>query len=239
MKMYMPLVAQEDGHVQLIKQPGATLEAGDILAILSLDDPSRVKHATPFDGQLPSLGPPQVVGSKPPQRFSRLMKVLNNILDGFDNQVIMASTLKELIAVLRDTELPYGEWSAQHSALHSRMPNKLDTIFTQIVERTRARNAEFPAKQLAKALNKFLEENVQPSDAETLKATLAPLIDVMTRYADGLKAHEYKVFARLLEKYWEVEHLFSVRSRWYGDLPLLTRFLGIQHPGRRRYPQTS
>jgi acetyl/propionyl-CoA carboxylase alpha subunit len=31
MKMYMPLIAKEDGIVQLIKQPGATLEAGDIL----------------------------------------------------------------------------------------------------------------------------------------------------------------------------------------------------------------
>jgi hypothetical protein len=28
--MYMPLIAKEDGIVQLIKQPGATLEAGDI-----------------------------------------------------------------------------------------------------------------------------------------------------------------------------------------------------------------
>jgi hypothetical protein len=32
------------------KQPGATLEAGDILGILALDDPSRVKHAQPFTG---------------------------------------------------------------------------------------------------------------------------------------------------------------------------------------------
>ena len=90
MKMYMPLLAQEDGIVQLIKQPGATLEAGDILGILALDDPSRVKHAQPFLGQLPDLGPPSVVGTKPPQRFVLLHSILENILDGFDNQVIMA-----------------------------------------------------------------------------------------------------------------------------------------------------
>ncbi|KAK5169983.1 acetyl-coenzyme-A carboxylase, partial [Cryomyces antarcticus] len=122
MKMYMPLIAQEDGIVNLIKQPGATLEAGDILGILALDDPSKVKSAQPFLGQLPDLGVPQVMGNKPPQRFTYLYGVLSNILAGFDNQVIMQQTLKELIAVLKDPELPYGEWNAQASALHARMP---------------------------------------------------------------------------------------------------------------------
>ncbi len=58
MKMYMPLVASEDGIVQLIKQPGVSLEPGDILGILTLDDPARVKHAKPFEGLLPPMGSP-------------------------------------------------------------------------------------------------------------------------------------------------------------------------------------
>jgi acetyl-CoA carboxylase / biotin carboxylase 1 len=37
--MYMPHVASEDGVVKLIKQPGVSLELGDILSILTLDDP--------------------------------------------------------------------------------------------------------------------------------------------------------------------------------------------------------
>lgn len=212
MKMYMPLLAQEDGIVQLIKQPGATLEAGDILGILALDDPSRVKHAQPFLGQLPDLGPPQIVGTKPAQRFILLHTVLKNILHGFDNQVIMQSTLKELVEVLRDPELPYGEWNAQFSALHARMPQKLDTLFTQIVERARSRKAEFPAKNLNKALQRFVEESVAPGDADVLKAALAPLIEVVDRYAEGQKVHEFNVFSDLLEQYASVERLFSGRS---------------------------
>ena len=65
MKMYMPLLAQEDGIVQPIKQPGSTLEAGDILAILALDDPSKVKLAKPFEGQLPEYGPPVSLAPSP------------------------------------------------------------------------------------------------------------------------------------------------------------------------------
>ncbi|GKZ85606.1 acetyl-coenzyme-A carboxylase [Aspergillus niger] len=212
MKMYMPLIAQEDGIVQLIKQPGATLEAGDILGILALDDPSRVKHAQPFTGQLPELGPPQVVGSKPPQRFFLLHSILENILKGYDNQVIMNATLKELVEVLRNPDLPYGEWNAQSSALHSRMPQKLDSQLQNIVDKARARKAEFPAKQLQKTVQRFIEENVNPADAEILKTTLLPLTEVINKYLDGLKVHEFNVFIGLLEQYYEVEKLFAGRN---------------------------
>jgi acetyl-CoA carboxylase/biotin carboxylase 1 len=223
MKMYMPLIAQEDGIVQFIKQPGSTLEAGDILGILALDDPSRVKHAQPFLGNLPNLGPPQVVGNKPPHRFVLLHSILQNILQGFDNQVIMASTLKELVEVLRDPELPYGEWNSQFSALHSRMPQKLDGLFTQIVERAKARNADFPAKQLSKALTRFIDENVSPSDADLLKSAIAPLVRVMERYTEGLKVHEFDVFTDLLNQYWETERLFSGRNTRDEDVILRLR----------------
>ncbi|GAD93096.1 acetyl-CoA carboxylase [Paecilomyces variotii No. 5] len=223
MKMYMPLIAQEDGIVQFIKQPGATLEAGDILGILALDDPSRVKHAQPFTGQLPDLGPPQVVGNKPPQRFLLLYSILENILRGFDNQIIMGTTLKELVEVLRDPELPYGEWNAQFSALHSRIPQKLDAQLTQVVDRARARKAEFPAKQLQKTISRFIEENVNPGDAETLRTTLLPLLTVINRYMDGLKTHEFDVFIGLLEQYWEVEHLFTGRNVRDEDVVLRLR----------------
>ena len=212
MKMYMPLLASEDGIVQLIKQPGATLEAGDIIGILALDDPSRVKHAQPFLGQLPEFGPPQIVGNKPAQRFVLLHNTLRNILGGFDNQFILGSTLKDLIAVLRDIELPYSEWNAQFSALHARMPQKLDALFTQIVDRARARKVEFPAKALAKALHRFLDENVAASDIETLKSTLLPLTTVLDSYMEGQKVHELNVFAGLIDEYAAIEKLFSGRT---------------------------
>ncbi|KKY25558.1 putative acetylcarboxylase [Phaeomoniella chlamydospora] len=223
MKMYMPLIAQEDGIVQLIKQPGATLEAGDILGILALDDPSKVKHAQPFLGQMPDLGPPQIVGSKPPQRFALLHSILQNILAGFDNQVIMGATLKELVEVLRNQELPYGEWLAQSSALHSRMPQKLDQQFETIVEKARARKTEFPAKQLQKVLSRFIDENLSNSDGALLRTALQPLSAVMERYADGLKAHEFRVFTDLIEQYWSVESLFSSTTLRDEDVILKLR----------------
>ncbi|KAK0666538.1 acetyl-CoA carboxylase [Cercophora samala] len=212
MKMYMPLIAQEDGIVQLIKQPGATLEAGDILGILALDDPSRVKQAQSFIGQIPEYGPPVVVGNKPAQKFTLLFNTLKNILMGFDNQVIMLQTLKGLIEVLRDPKLPYSEFSAQFSALHARMPQKLDAQFSSVLERASSRSAEFPARNLAKVFQKFLDDNLtSKSDADALKTTLQPLTDVLDMYAEGQKVRELTVITELLNMYAEVERLFSGR----------------------------
>ncbi|OAA55536.1 acetyl-carboxylase [Niveomyces insectorum RCEF 264] len=211
MKMYMPLIAQEDGIVQLIKPPGSTLEAGDILGILALDDPSRVKHAQPFLDKLPDLGSPVVVGNKSSQRFSLLYNTLQNILLGYDNQTIMAPTLAGLIDVLRDPDLPFSEWNAQFSALHARMPQKLDALFGQIVDRAKSRHAEFPAKSLLRAFQKFTEEFVAREDAELLRTTLAPLTDVLALYLEGQKVRELNVISNLLSQYADTERLFSGR----------------------------
>jgi acetyl-CoA carboxylase / biotin carboxylase 1 len=223
MKMYMPLLAQEDGIVQFIKQPGSTLEAGDILGILALDDPSRVKQAQPFVEKLPDLGSPVIVGNKPAQRFAVLYNTLLNILMGFDNQTVMGQTLKDLIDVIRDPELAFSEWNAQFSALHARMPNKLDAQFTQIVDRAKARKAEFPSRNLSRAFQKFLDENVASADAELLKTTLTPMTEVLDLYADGQKVRELNVIANLLNFYVETERLFSGRQSQDEDVILKLR----------------
>lgn len=212
MKMYMPLLAAEDGHVTLIKQPGTTLEAGDILGMLALDDPSKVKSAQPFMGTIPEFGPPTVLGTKIPQRFSYLHGVLQNIMTGYDNNFVMKETLTELVDVLRDSELPYGEWVSESSALHARMPHKLDVTLSQIVDRAHSRTLEFPSKQLLKAYHRFMDENVPASDAAVLRTSLQPLVDVMERYSEGLKVHEYSVMIKFLQQYFEVENQFSGRT---------------------------
>ena len=211
MKMYMPLIAQEDGIVQLIKQPGAQLEAGEILGILSLDDPSKVKHAKPFDGQLPPMGLPVVVGDKPTQRCSRYVSILNNILDGYDNQVIMASTLKDLQEVLTDPQLPYGEWYGVYAALSSRMPPALESKLSTILHRAEHRQADFPARQLIKSWDDFFQDpdQISSADAANLQMQLAELVRIADAYKNGLQAHEFKVFEDFLTKYWAVESLFS------------------------------
>ncbi|KAF9077899.1 acetyl-CoA carboxylase [Rhodocollybia butyracea] len=217
MKMYMPLVASEDGIVQLIKQPGVSLDPGDILGILTLDDPTRVKHAKPFEGLLPTMGTPAVIGSKPNQRFLRCLGVLNDILDGFDNQAIMASTVKDLIEILHDPELPYSELSAILSSLSGRIPAKLDDSIHAVLDAARAKTdgKDFPAVRIKKVLENFIEASVLPQDRPMFRVQIGAIYDVMDRYAGGSKGHEVEVWSNLLGKYEATERLFggSIEAR--------------------------
>ncbi|THU97749.1 acetyl CoA carboxylase [Dendrothele bispora CBS 962.96] len=217
MKMYMPLVASEDGVVQLIKQPGVSLEPGDILGILTLDDPARVKHAKPFEGLLPSMGSPGVVGSKAHQRFIRCINILNDILDGFDNQAVMASTVKELIEVLHDPELPYSELTAILSSLSGRMPAKLDDSIRSAIDaaKTKGTSHEFPAARLKKLLDRYVQDSILPQDRAMFRTQLGAIYDVLERYQNGLKGHEYEVMSQLLERYEATESVFggSIEAR--------------------------
>jgi acetyl-CoA carboxylase/biotin carboxylase 1 len=101
------LHASEGGIVNFVKQPGVSLEPGDILGILTFDDltPGRVKHAEPFYGLFPSFGPPGVSGNKSDQLLARYVDVSSNILEGFDNQLVMEPSLIGLTDVLKDSDL--------------------------------------------------------------------------------------------------------------------------------------
>lgn len=210
MKMYMPLVASEDGIVQFVKQPGVSLEPGDILGILALDDPARVKHAKPFEGLLPPMGNPALQGNKPHQRMAYCLGILNDILDGFDNQAIMASTFKDLLDVLNDPELPFSETTSILSTLSGRMPQKLEDTVRAAVESARARDGlEYPAARLKKILEHFMQDNVRPQDRAMFRTQLGALFDVVDRFQGGLKAHQIETLAGLLSKYAETEKLFS------------------------------
>ncbi|KAI8443300.1 acetyl-CoA carboxylase [Phakopsora pachyrhizi] len=200
MKMYMPLVASEDGVPQFVKQPG------DILGVLTLDDPSRVKHAQPFAGQLPQMGMPNIIGSKPHQRYDSLLKILYDILDGYDNASVMQSTLKDLMAILKDPELPYGKATAILSTLSGRMPAKLEA-------------------SIRKVIDAFLDDGVRPTDRQTILNTLAPLEDVIQRFKGGLKSHSYLTLSDLMQAYYSDDAILQLREQNRDSLDEVVRLV--------------
>ncbi|KAG2157567.1 acetyl-CoA carboxylase [Suillus clintonianus] len=217
MKMYMPLVAAEDGVVQFVKQPGVSLEPGDILGILTLDDPARVKHAKPFEGLLPPMGLPGIIGNKTYQRFVRCTSTLNEILEGYDNQAIMASTFKDLVEVLHDPELPYSEVNTILSALSGRMPAKLEEGIRGAIETAKSKSDahEFPAVRIKKVLEHYVQDSILSHDKATFRSQLAALYDVLERFMGGMKGHEVHTIANLLSAYEQTEKLFggSIEAR--------------------------
>ncbi|KAJ1938712.1 acetyl-coenzyme-A carboxylase, partial [Linderina macrospora] len=201
MKMYMPLTATEDGIVQFVKQPGSTLTAGEVLGILTLDDPSRVKHAKPFEGQLSTYGPPQAYGNKTHQLLRRKLILLTNALDGYDTPIPAATLLKKIATLLEKPELPYLEIGEVLSALSSRLPPKLTgALQEEITKAQQLVSAAFPAKEMLAIIDGFLGD-MSPTDAVTLATTLQPVTQVLEDYKEGLVVHERTVFLNLLQRY--------------------------------------
>ncbi|KAJ1732462.1 acetyl-coenzyme-A carboxylase [Coemansia biformis] len=208
MKMYMQLTTSEDGIVQFVKQPGAGLAAGEVIGVLTLDDPSLVKHARPFEGQLPAFGPPQAYGTKTHQLLRRSLSLASNALDGYDTSQPPAQLLQELGGLLKRPELPFLEASEVLAALHSRLPARLSATLHAELTAAQEGGAEFPARALLGAVSDFLV-SLAPAQTVTLTATMEPLMQVLDAYRDGLDAHERDVFVSLLQRYVDTEEIFS------------------------------
>mmetsp|Transcript_9843 Transcript_9843/g.16193 ORF Transcript_9843/g.16193 Transcript_9843/m.16193 type:complete len:2349 (-) Transcript_9843:1208-8254(-) len=119
MKMYMPLVTPESGTIHYAKNEGAVLDAGDLIAVLTLDDPTKVRRAAPFEGSLPPMKPPRVMGDKWHQIMRNSLYAVRMIMAGYDNR---PEALGELIAAVQNPELPLLEFNEVLSAVSSRIP---------------------------------------------------------------------------------------------------------------------
>jgi acetyl-CoA carboxylase/biotin carboxylase 1 len=173
------------------------------------------------------MGPPNALSTKPSQQLRYCLDVLNNILEGYDNQSVMASTFKELLEVLHNPELPFDETLAILATFSGRMPAKLEEGVRALI--TSAKKKDFPAARIKKLVDHFMQDNVRPQDRPMLRSQLATFIDAIDRYVGGPQVHAMNTLADLLEKYEETEKLFggSIEAR-----VLLLREQHKEDPGK-------
>ena len=128
---------------------------------------------------------------------------MNDILDGFDNQSIMSNTLKELVEVLHDPQLPYAEVTTILSSLSGRIPSKLEDAIHMVLGAAKAKGdtTEFPAVRFKKIIDNYLQDSIIPQDRAMFRTKTAPLYDALARYHGGLKGHETETIANLLSRY--------------------------------------
>ena len=82
MKMMMPVLAPASGHIRFCVNEGAALAAGDLIARLDLDDPTKVKRAEAFKDAFPKLGPPQVYCDRVDYKFTQCLNACKMIMAG-------------------------------------------------------------------------------------------------------------------------------------------------------------
>ena len=242
MKMYLPLVAQENGTVTFVKTPGVSLNPGDLLGVLTVDDASKIQRAVPFQGRLPEYGLPEIPGGKPHQRFETALHVLESVLDGYDEQERVSQSINEMMATMRDPELPYYQVLQILSSLQGRLPGMLEDTLRATLDAVPPGSAPFPADRLRAELDAAVAGMVDPTARMNLETGVAPLYTLLDAYGSGSLRHfQITTLAQLIERYYAVESQFAsgpesllrLRAAAEGDLNRVVA-LQIAHSGLSR-----
>lgn len=112
MKMVGPFIVEADGYVKHEMVEGRNFQTGEILASLTLDDPTQVKRPTTFTGTFPSPTPAaQVPSGRPHQVLQETLAALKSIMAGFvppDHifKTRMEALVNTLFNVCSDRRLP-------------------------------------------------------------------------------------------------------------------------------------
>uniref|UniRef100_A0A1I8IGY0 Lipoyl-binding domain-containing protein n=1 Tax=Macrostomum lignano TaxID=282301 RepID=A0A1I8IGY0_9PLAT len=133
MKMVMELRASESGCVRHQKRPGAQVAAGEQLASLELDDPSRVRQAELYTGDSRPAWPARsrTPGLRLNQIVERIVQQLKSALQGYvipepNFSEWMVQQVETLLVSLKDPALPLVELKEMMSQVSGRIPTLLE-----------------------------------------------------------------------------------------------------------------
>eukprot|EP00898_Chlorokybus_atmophyticus_P001157 jgi/Chlat1/2041/Chrsp164S00134 len=218
MKMCMPLLAPAPGIVHLRMPEGATMQAGDVIAELTLDGDGDTdafaQQFVPFQGSLPPLASPTIEPDKPQQRCAAALQRATCLLQGYEQPVEELAQL--LAANLQDPQLPHGEWHELVTVLAVKLP---PTLVTQLAGITQSAQGEqpFPAMQLRSTLQAWILETTDSLEQQAREKQIAPLSQLVNLYADGLQKRIQSALSALLEEYLKVEELFGEQHHSEAD----------------------
>jgi len=207
MKMIITLKATESGVIKHEKPAGSIINQGDLLASLTLADPSRVKKIGAFSGTLEyATGEEMVTGSATLKRFRKAQKTLELVMDGY---VLDAEpAVQAMLSALASVSLPIEEIKDAASALGQKMPVELDAMMQQVYAATLAEHVNgmdsTETATLVTKLRAVVEEYVKSlfeSKQADMRITIAPVTAQIDKYAKGLRENAVEVTCALLSRF--------------------------------------
>jgi biotin carboxylase/acetyl-CoA carboxylase carboxyltransferase component/biotin carboxyl carrier protein len=239
MKMYLTLHAPESGRISLAKPAGSSIDVGDIVATLDLDDPTKVRRSEKFTGKLPQFGLPQAIGTKPHQKFDVALKNVELLVRGFDAD---RTSLKTLMNLIDDPRVAAGELQEALSSLSGRISSPIRKDLEAAIGSILMRHASTIAEQNGISANCSVlteegkdedqderSDDSPPFDLSALSSVVAnikrtiqnipdasALLSVAMKYEDGSVLA--KIVSSLLDQYIEVERPFVRSQNSPGDV---------------------
>ncbi|XP_024517260.1 acetyl-CoA carboxylase 1 isoform X1 [Selaginella moellendorffii] len=221
MKMCMPLLSPASGTIHFKHLEAQAMVAGDLIAVLDLDDPSAVRKAVPFSEGFPALGTPIPVPGKVHHRCALIINASNMILAGYEHNV--DEVVQTLLSCLDDPQLPVLQWQECIAVLASRIPTNLKARLDLKLKEYEASSgsergaADFPAKGVREVLEEFLA-SATDQDRATQERLVEPLLTLAKSYEGGRRGHACSIVKALFEEYLLVEEHFSQGTGTQADV---------------------
>ncbi|XP_073241070.1 acetyl-CoA carboxylase-like isoform X1 [Porites lutea] len=218
MKMVMPLIVSESGCVHYVKNPGAVLEPGSVVAKLELDDPSKVTQAQLHSGQFPETPGPKLKGTKLHQVFQVARENLQNIMDGYSvGEPFFSRRLEEnvnlLMKALKDPALPLLELQGMLASISGRIPTTVEESIKRHLS-SYASNitsvlSQFPSQQIANVVDAHAATLTKRTERDAFFLNTQSIVQLVQRYRNGIRGHMKAVVLSLLRQYLNHEVLFN------------------------------
>lgn len=206
MKMYMPLVVAEAGSIMPTKAAGAALEAGEVVAKISLLDPASVAQVrSNVEGFATAGKAPVWMGKDLNHQYEELMRILDNsIINGYylelaiPNDEEQHAIISKFIAILLDAHLPFYLALETLSRAVNRLPGQLVESLTEKLNE--GLQSASPSASLLVECTKRLETFKARCDSRDLPIATA-LLERMKPHARGPLAFAQGLLADLCDRF--------------------------------------
>eukprot|EP00871_Galdieria_phlegrea_P005615 jgi/Galph1/6054/GphlegSOOS_G4712.1 len=236
MKMYITVYSETSGRIHLLKSDGATVEIGEVIATLQLEDNSQVKLPTPFKGQLPPMKPPGALSNKPHQKLRICKSSIEMLMDGYDAN---ESLMEEWLGLLQNPLIVRGEVHEVLSELVSYLPKDLyedlntclQSLGKQVsyeselglciqspssshITSQSLNNLDVSThvKQMIQRINDY-RSSLRVSEREHFLQKIVSLTEVLSRFEYGMESYAIQEMSHILQKYIQMEKPFSKNKR--------------------------
>eukprot|EP01114_Cavostelium_apophysatum_P005452 TRINITY_DN1646_c0_g1_i1.p1 TRINITY_DN1646_c0_g1~~TRINITY_DN1646_c0_g1_i1.p1 ORF type:complete len:2220 (-),score=642.37 TRINITY_DN1646_c0_g1_i1:15-6674(-) len=209
MKMYLPLVATESGRITFTVPEGSILESGAIVATFQLDDSSKVRTATIYEGDLPKMKAPRVKGEKAHQQLRESIASITAVLGGYyhpDPKNLVRTIVKEMF----DPELPLLEFRESISRITSRMPKDLhDSIVKELQDyQDNITRVPFSGARIRSLIDTYVA-NLPSTKQKEVLGVVGPVLELCDQYASGLDRHADEILSSFFKEYLAVEKVYQ------------------------------
>ncbi|KAL5475565.1 hypothetical protein EMCRGX_G025395 [Ephydatia muelleri] len=219
MKMVTNLMTVESGILHYVKQPGAILHSGTMVAQLDLDDPSKIRQAERFTGGLPSSKQPKSRGEKIHQVFQASLEALQCVMAGFSIMEepffsdYLNKNVSDLLHSLKDPHLPLLEMQEVLSTTSGRIPAGLEEAIhctlNHYSQNLTSVLCQFPSQQITNIINKHGASIQKRSENDQFFMNTSNIMELVRKYRHGMKGRKTAVLIELLKEYHRVEEVFQ------------------------------